>query len=77
MLGQSLTKAFAGGKPFGPKVKSSNLTPDTTGLKGWTAAQIVDTLKTGHNTNRARAEPPSARRCRRAPPPTAEWMLAI
>jgi mono/diheme cytochrome c family protein len=43
-----LTVAFAGGRPFGPKVKSSNLTPDATGLAGWTAQQIVDTLTTGH-----------------------------
>jgi mono/diheme cytochrome c family protein len=43
-----LTMAFAGGRAFGPKVKSSNLTPDRTGLSGWTTEQIVDTLKTGH-----------------------------
>lgn len=44
--GVDLTKAYAGGRSFGGGVKSSNLTPDATGLAGWTGADIVNTLKT-------------------------------
>jgi cytochrome c551/c552 len=55
------TKAFQGGKKYnttlaGPdggsvtkEIQSSNLTPDTTGLKGWTAAQIVTAIKAGQD----------------------------
>lgn len=55
------TKAFQGGKKYntsiaGPdggsvtkEIQSSNLTPDTTGLKGWTAAQIVTAIKSGQD----------------------------
>jgi len=54
-------KAFQGGKKYnttiaGPdggsvtkEIQSSNLTPDTTGLKGWTAAQIVTAIKSGQD----------------------------
>jgi mono/diheme cytochrome c family protein len=45
-LGLDVTKAYAGGRSFGGGVKSSNLTPDATGLAGWTTADIVATLKT-------------------------------
>ena len=44
--GVDVTKAFAGGRSFGGGVKSSNLTPDATGLGGWTIAEIIATLKT-------------------------------
>jgi mono/diheme cytochrome c family protein len=55
------TRAFQGGKKYnttiaGPdggsmtkEIQSSNLTPDTTGLKGWTAAQIVTAIKAGQD----------------------------
>jgi mono/diheme cytochrome c family protein len=49
-----VTKAFQGGKPANTTVmgmmkmiQSANLTPDMTGLKGWSTAQIVTALKTG------------------------------
>lgn len=45
-LGLDLTKAYAGGRSFGGGLESSNLTPDPTGLSGWTIADIVATLKT-------------------------------
>jgi len=45
-LGLDVTKAFAGGRSFGGGLKSANLTPDATGLAGWTIAEIVATLKT-------------------------------
>ena len=45
-LGLDVTKAYAGGRSFGGGLKSSNLTPDATGLAGWTIADIVATLKT-------------------------------
>lgn len=46
-LGLDLTKAYAGGRPYGGGLKSSNLTPDNaTGLGTWSAADIVATLKT-------------------------------
>jgi cytochrome c553 len=45
-LGLDLTKAYAGGRSFGGGLKSANLTPDATGLAGWTIADIVATLKT-------------------------------
>ena len=44
--GVDVTKAYAGGRSFGAVVKSANLTPDATGLAGWTIADIVNTLKT-------------------------------
>ena len=45
-LGLDVTRAYAGGRSFGGGVKSANLTPDATGLAGWTIAEIVSTLKT-------------------------------
>jgi mono/diheme cytochrome c family protein len=45
-LGLDVSKAYAGGRSFGGGVKSANLTPDATGLAGWTAADVVATLKT-------------------------------
>jgi mono/diheme cytochrome c family protein len=44
--GVDVTKAYAGGRSFGGGVKSANLTPDATGLAGWTIADIIATLKT-------------------------------
>jgi mono/diheme cytochrome c family protein len=47
--GPDLTRAFAGGRSFqfpALTVKSSNLTPDTTGLAGWSQADLVATLGT-------------------------------
>jgi mono/diheme cytochrome c family protein len=52
------TKAFQGGKKYSTtlatdgssitkEIQSSNLTPDSTGLKNWTAAQIVTAIKAG------------------------------
>ncbi len=51
------SKGFQGGKEFttslmvnnvptSKKIQSANLTPDTTGLKDWTAAQIANAIKT-------------------------------
>ncbi|MGZ3427146.1 MAG: c-type cytochrome [Polyangia bacterium] len=45
-LGLDVSKAYAGGRSFGGGVKSQNLTPDATGLAGWTTADIIATLKT-------------------------------
>ncbi|MCU1279965.1 MAG: putative diheme cytochrome c-553, partial [bacterium] len=45
-LGLDVTKAYAGGRSFGGGLKSANLTPDATGLAGWTTADIIATLKT-------------------------------
>jgi len=45
-LGLDVAKAYAGGRSFGGGLKSSNLTPDATGLAGWTIADLVATLKT-------------------------------
>ena len=45
-LGLDVTKAYGGGRSFGGGLKSANLTPDATGLAGWTIADIVSTLKT-------------------------------
>lgn len=44
--GVDVTKAFAGGKSFGGGIKSANLTPDATGLAGWTTTDLINTLKT-------------------------------
>lgn len=52
------TKAFQGGKKYTTtlasdgssttkEIQSSNLTPDSTGLENWTAAQIVTAIKSG------------------------------
>jgi mono/diheme cytochrome c family protein len=52
------TKGFQGGKKYTTtlasdggsqtkEIQSSNLTPDSTGLKNWTAAQIVTAIKAG------------------------------
>ena len=52
------TKAFQGGKKYSTtlatdgssitkEIQSSNLTPDSTGLKNWTAPQIVTAIKAG------------------------------
>lgn len=43
--GVDVAKAYAGGRSFGA-VKSQNLTPDATGLAGWSTADLVATLKT-------------------------------
>jgi mono/diheme cytochrome c family protein len=43
--GLDTTKPFAGGRSFGT-FKSQNLTPDATGLAGWTVNDIVQTLQT-------------------------------
>jgi len=48
----NLDKAFAGGKQYTfehlqPKHTSLNITPDATGLMGWTVDDIVQTLKSG------------------------------
>lgn len=40
-LGLDLTKAYAGGRSFGAGLQSSNLTPDPTGLSGWTIAEVT------------------------------------
>jgi mono/diheme cytochrome c family protein len=45
-LGLDVSKAYAGGRSFGGGLKSQNLTPDATGLAGWTTAEIIATLKT-------------------------------
>jgi mono/diheme cytochrome c family protein len=45
-LGLDVSKAYAGGRSFGGGVKSANLTPDATGLAGWTTADLIATLKT-------------------------------
>jgi mono/diheme cytochrome c family protein len=53
-----MSKAFAGGEPFDskglglppifpPTIYSQNITPDQTGLTGWTVDQIVTVLKQG------------------------------
>jgi mono/diheme cytochrome c family protein len=54
-----VTKAFIGGKKYtttlaaldggstSKEIQSTNLTPDSTGLKAWTAAQIVTAIKSG------------------------------
>jgi mono/diheme cytochrome c family protein len=44
--GLDVSKSFAGGRSFGGGVKSANLTPDATGLAGWSIADLVATLKT-------------------------------
>jgi mono/diheme cytochrome c family protein len=43
-----LTKAFAGGRLFGTSLTSSNLTPDPTGIQGWTPQDVSGTLLNGH-----------------------------
>ena len=48
-LGLDVAKAYAGGRPFtvgNVTVQSANLTPDASGLGGWTAADVVATLET-------------------------------
>jgi mono/diheme cytochrome c family protein len=48
-LGIDLTKAWAGGKSIadGPiMIQSANITPDATGIGGWTVNDVVQTLKT-------------------------------
>lgn len=55
----NLAKAFAGGKQYtfirgAPVHTSVNLTPDATGLAGWTIEDIVATLKT--NTEKSHPE---------------------
>jgi mono/diheme cytochrome c family protein len=56
-----LNNAFAGGRAFGPTVRSSNLTPDGTGLGEFSKADIVETVKmnTDHVTG-AKLCPPMA-----------------
>lgn len=48
-LGLDVAKAYAGGRSFpdgAVQVQSANLTPDATGLAGWSASDVVQTLKT-------------------------------
>jgi hypothetical protein len=50
-------KAYEGGREYtvgAMKVYSVNLTPDDTGLKGWSAAGIVKVIKMGLDRNGAR-----------------------
>jgi mono/diheme cytochrome c family protein len=42
-----LGNAFAGGRTFGTSLTSSNLTPDPTGIQGWTPADLAVTLANG------------------------------
>jgi mono/diheme cytochrome c family protein len=52
-----LSKAFSGSVlfPLGPITTiSANITPDATGLSGWTTQQISDTLKTGQEKGTGR-----------------------
>jgi len=64
-------KFFAGGKPISPfimsllpkqpypdQIYSANLTPDVTGLQGWTAADIVKAVKQGLDREGNRMCPP-------------------
>lgn len=51
-----VSKAFQGGHAYtvmGKMVYAANLTPDDTGLKGWTEADIVKVLKMGKDKNGA------------------------
>ncbi len=43
--GIDVGKAYAGGRAFGGGVKSSNLTPEATGLNLWNTSDIIATLK--------------------------------
>jgi mono/diheme cytochrome c family protein len=57
-----LSRAFAGGQlfPLGPiTTVSANLTPDVTGLAGWTASDLVSTVQTDQEkgTGRMLCEP--------------------
>jgi mono/diheme cytochrome c family protein len=56
----NLAKAFAGGKQYTfehlqPKHTSLNITPDATGLAGWTVDDIVQTLKNNQEKGQGRA----------------------
>lgn len=56
----NLDKAFAGGKQYTfehlqPKHTSLNLTPDATGLAGWTVDDIVQTLKNNQEKGTGRS----------------------
>jgi mono/diheme cytochrome c family protein len=53
-MGLDPNKSYAGGRSFGGGVKSSNLTPDATGLLGWTIAEIIATLKTNQEKGTGR-----------------------
>jgi mono/diheme cytochrome c family protein len=61
--GLDLTKAFAGGKAQGANLRSSNLTPDPTGIQGWTAQQVSGTLVNG----RRKGDDAGAALCPRMP----------
>ncbi|MEO7330695.1 MAG: hypothetical protein ABI193_19120, partial [Minicystis sp.] len=55
-----LTKPFAGGRTYRSRSDvgfstSTNLTPDATGLAGWTVADIVDSIKTNTEKGTKRA----------------------
>jgi mono/diheme cytochrome c family protein len=39
--------AFAGGEPFGPKVRSANITPDASGISYYDEQLFIKTLRTG------------------------------
>jgi mono/diheme cytochrome c family protein len=58
-----LTKAFAGGRLLGASLTSSNLTPDPTGIQGWTAQQVSLTLVNG----RRKGDDAGAQLCPRMP----------
>lgn len=56
----NLSKAFAGGKQYTfehsqPKHTSVNITPDATGLLGWSVDDIVQTLKTNREKGSGRS----------------------
>jgi len=57
-----ITKAFAGGRAFGPymtmPVSAANLTPHGTGLRGWTVDHIVRALKMGKDKDDKNICPP-------------------
>lgn len=65
-----MNKAFAGGEPFDaaalglpvppfpPVILSANITPDTTGIAGWTVADVIKVLKQATDPNNAPICPP-------------------
>jgi mono/diheme cytochrome c family protein len=53
-----LSRAFSGGEPFDlgfETVRSANLTPDITGLAGWTAQDIISTVQQAKEKGTGRA----------------------
>lgn len=56
-LGFDVSKAYAGGRPLpdgSVTIQSSNLTPHATGLGGWSALDIVNTLRNNHEKGNGR-----------------------